>query len=88
MRVICINANPMIGKNGQSCWGGGLVEGKTYTALETVNDEVGVCYRIKELLRNSLGCIKLAERFVPIDDEWVDTLLANIEVEEEELELV
>ena len=75
MRLYCIN-DGIIVKNGQECNGTGLVKNEIYTTYSgPIKDKNGFFnYYIEEL-----GEIKLCERFTPLDDNFVDNLLASVE---------
>lgn len=82
MRLYCKNAGLII-KNGQECNGTGLIENEIYTTYSgPIKDKNGFFnYYIEEL-----SDIKLAERFTPLDENFVDDLLKSIEFEPAELE--
>jgi len=84
MKVICINAGSI-----KKAWGvgngGGLVEGRIYTAVDEAIDEEGEdCYIIEELLHRSFG-LRLKCRFRIIDTDWIDEAIEKALNEEPEL---
>ena len=82
LRLLCRN-DGVINKNGQECKGTGLVKNEIYsTDMGPIKDKYGfINYYVLEL-----DGLKLAERFEPLNPDYVDNLLNSIQDETETVE--